>query len=166
MFDGGIGFIVQIIKKFLPCNFEGKAVIMVDATSVAPKVKVYEDGTVEGIIGCDKVEKSEVIEFFEKEERFLEFIGSNADKIIQAEFGITFAPLSPEYKFFPIAWIPATSGKATVEMLTKIEIFNATLRRRYDIVGLETDGDNTYHKYSSKFVSIPNLILRHSNKII
>lgn len=34
LFDGSIENIIQIIQKFLPSNFKGKAVIMVDAASV------------------------------------------------------------------------------------------------------------------------------------
>lgn len=152
LFDGSVENIIQIIQKFLPSNFDGKAVMMVDAASVIPYVKVYEDGTVEGIIGCQKVEKDQVNKFFEDETKLLDFIKENENNLIQAEFGITFAPLNPEYKPFPIACIQATTGKATVEFRDFIEELILDLKEFYNIIGLGTDGDNTYHIYSSSFM--------------
>ena len=40
----------------------------------------------------------------------------NYNSVILAEFGITFAPLHPQYKQFPIACIPSTSSKETLEL--------------------------------------------------
>ncbi len=163
LFDGSIENIIQIIQKFLPSDFDGKAVIMVDAASVTPYVKIHQDGTVDGIIGCDKVDLDEVQKLIADENELCKFIQSNADNVIQAEFGITFAPLSPEYKSFPIACLQATSGKATLELVDFIETLIIQLRQFYNIVGLGTDGDNSYHKYSDNFVAS---LIAHFDSII
>lgn len=152
LFDGSTENIKKIIQKFLPIDFSGKAVIMVDAASVTPYVKVHPDGTVEGIIGCTQVDEKTVEDFQKKESDFLFFVNSHADMVIRAEFGITFAPLSPEYKSFPIACIQAHSGKATKEFVQFIENLIIELRNDYNIVGLGTDGDNSYHIYPSNFM--------------
>lgn len=147
----------------MPSDFDGKAVIMVDAASVTPYVKIHQDGTVDGIIGCDKVDLDEVKKLIADESELCNFVQSNADNVIQAEFGITFAPLSPEYKSFPIACLQATSGKATLELVDFIETLIIQLRQFYDIVGLGTDGDNAYHKYSDNFVAS---LITHFDSIV
>lgn len=58
--------------------------------------------------------------FINDDNEFLEFIKLNYNSVIQAEFGMTFAPLNPEFKQFPIACIPSTSGKATQELREKL----------------------------------------------
>lgn len=76
----------------------------------------------------------------------------NYNSVIQAEFGMTFAPLDPQYDSFPIACIPATSGKATIEFLSEVETIITKLREMVNIIGLGTDGDNTYSKYANEFM--------------
>lgn len=87
------------------------------------------------------------------ENAFSEFIKIHYNSLIQAEFGITFAPLDPNYPQFPIGCIPATSGKATLEIVENIESLIMQLNGTISIVGLGTDGDNSYHKYCKQFIT-------------
>mgnify|MGYP002471641323 CR=1 FL=1 len=153
IYNGSIQNVDKIIKTFLPANFDGKLVIMIDAASVTPYVKVIDDGTVEGFIHPVKLKKKVVKQLIENEQAFCNFINENYDSIVQAEFGISIAPLDPDYPSFPIACLQATSGKATLEIVTFIETLIAQLRSSYNIIGLGTDGDNSYHKYSSMFIT-------------
>ena len=136
----------------MPQDYSGKAVLQVDAAYVTPYVKIKKDGTVQGLLYITEIDESEAEMYLKEEEEFLEFIQNNIDQVIQAEFGITFAPLDPQYKPFSIACLPSTSGKASLEMLAQIEQLILELNECYPIVGLGTDGDNTYSKYSDLFI--------------
>lgn len=90
--------------------------------------------------------------FISNDEEFLEFIKLNYNSVIRAEFGMTLTPLDPQYKQFPIACIPSTSGKATLELRTQIESIISQMPKNINIIGLGTDGDETYNIYSNTFI--------------
>ena len=152
IYNGCIENVIQIMSKFLPQDFNGKTVMMVDAASVTPYVMIDEEGNVEGLINCNKLPVSIAKHYIEDEDAFFEFIDSNADQLIQAEFGISLAPLSPNYKSFPIACISSTSGKASLEMVSFLETLISQLNCHCDVIGIGTDGDKSYHKYCSQFM--------------
>ena len=153
LFSGSIENVTRIMQIFLPPEFNGKAVIMIDATSVTPYVQVDENGIVEGLLDCKCVPVNEAKELIDNDNEFCKFINLHSNFLIQAEFGISIAPLDPNYQSFPIACLQATSGKATYEIVEFIEILIAQLRNSINIVGLGTDGDNSYRKYSREFMA-------------
>lgn len=152
IFNGDINNILNIMSRFLPNNFVGKGVIMVDAAYVTPYVKVNRNGKIEGVLNINEVDQTVAETFINNDDSFLDFIKLNYDSIIQAEFGITFAPLNPKLKQFPIACIPSTSGKATLELRAKIELIISQIPKNISIIGLGTDGDNTYDIYANNFI--------------
>lgn len=152
IYNGCIENILKIKDLFLPPDFDGKAVVMIDATAVTPYVMVDENGTVEGLIDCNKLPENEVRKIIDDEGQFCNFINMHADYLIQAEFGISMAPLDPKYPQFPIACIQATSGKATLEIVYFIEKLISELRSFVNVIGLATDGDDSYNKYSHEFM--------------
>lgn len=152
IFNGSVENIVQIMQIFLPQNFQGKGVIMVDAAYVTPYVRIDKDGNVSGLLNLAKIDPDLAKYYIDNDEAFLEFIKINLDAVISAEFGFTFAPLDPQFAPFPIACLPSTSGKATPELVAIIESIISQLPRNINIVGLGTDGDNTYNLYSNKFI--------------
>lgn len=154
IFNADIENVKYILNKFYDNNDEsnGKAVIMVDAASVTPYVQVKEDGTVEGLIGISRISEKEAKTLIKNEDKFIDFIKEHYDSVIQAEFGITFAPITPGYGPIPIGCISSTSGKATLKIIQKVETLIAKLNSDYNIVGLGTDGDNGYDKYSNSFM--------------
>lgn len=153
LFLGDIDSVHRILTLFLPDGFPGNAVLMVDAASVTPCVRINNDGTVEGLLDCRSIEQDEAQMLINDENAFAEFIKIHYNSLIQAEFGITFAPLDPNYPQFPIGCIPATSGKATLEIVENIESLILQLNGSISIVGLGTDGDNSYHKYCKQFIT-------------
>ena len=152
IFDGDMENIMNIISRFLPEDFVGKAVIMVDAAYVTPYVKVKKDGKVEGLLSLTNIDPELAQTFISNDEEFLEFIKLNYNSVIRAEFGMTLAPLDPQYKQFPIACIPSTSGKATLELRAQIESIISQMPENINIIGLGTDGDETYNIYSNTFI--------------
>lgn len=72
----------------------------------------------------------------------MNFIKVNYDLVIQAEFGITYAPLSLDSSPIPIGCISSTSGKATLDKIEKVQALIASLKAKHEIIGLGTDGDN------------------------
>lgn len=152
IFNGDLENVICIIQKFLPPDFDGKAVLQVDAAYVTPYIKVKEDGTVNGLLYTTQIDPGRAKELLENEKKFLEFVQDNISQVIQAEFGITYAPLDIEYEPFPIACIPSTSGKCSIEMRDKIENLVDDLNQYYPIIGIGTDGDNTYNYYSDNFM--------------
>lgn len=57
LFLGDFDKVLRILTLFLPDDFHGNAVLMVDAASVTPCVRINNDGTVEGLLDCKYVEK-------------------------------------------------------------------------------------------------------------
>lgn len=152
IFNGDIQNILNIMSRFLPNNFTGKGVIMVDAAYVTPYVKVNKNGRIDGVLNLKEIDPELAETFINDDNEFLEFIKLNYNSVIQAEFGMTFAPLNPEFKQFPIACIPSTSGKATQELREKIESIISLMPKNISIIGLGTDGDNTYSIYANIFI--------------
>lgn len=103
IFDGSVDNIQKIMKLFLPVNFEGKGVIMVDAAYVTPYVRIDKDGNVFGLLNPTHIDPALAEFFISNDDAFLDFIKSNLDEVITAEFGFTFAPLDPQFSPFPIA---------------------------------------------------------------
>lgn len=151
-FNGSVDNIVAIMQKYLPQDFVGKGVIMVDAAYVTPYVRISKDGKVEGILNITQIDPSIAECLINNDDAFLDFIKINYDSVIQAEFGMTFAPLNPRYKPFPIACISSTSGKATKELVAIIESIISQLPKNVNIIGIGSDGDNTYDGYSNTFI--------------
>lgn len=116
--------------------------IMVDAAYVTPYVRIDKDGNVSGLLNLAKIDPDLAKYYIDDDEAFLEFIKININAVISAEIGFTFAPLDPQFAPFPIACLPSTSGKSIISQLP----------RNINIVGLGTDGDNTYNFYSNKFI--------------
>lgn len=155
--DGCSENVIKIMRKFLPNNFIGKGVMMIDAASVTPYVQIKEDGIVNGLLDIQKIDSNLAKYFIQNEDAFSEFIKEHRNYIIQAEFGITFAPLDHQYMQFPIGCFSATSGKASYEIVERIETLveelNGILKGKLNIIGIGTDGDNSYNKYSNEFMS-------------
>ena len=152
LFNGDIRNIVHIMELFLPDNFIGKAVIMVDAAYVTPYVKINKDGRVEGLLDLQQIDPDLADVFINDDNEFLEFIRCNLDSVIEAEFGVTFAPLDPRFNPFPIACVPSVSGKATPKIIEIIESIILQMPNNIKVIGLGTDGDNAYNIYSNAFI--------------
>lgn len=153
LFDGSIENILKILSLFLPENYGGKLIIMVDAAYITPYVEVKSDGTVNGLLNCKRIPEELANQLIESEPHFLQFIQENKNFIIQAEYGIMLSPTDPQYKPFPIGCIRSTSGKASEEIIQIVESLIVNLRNLgLNIIGLGTDGDNAYNKYSAKSI--------------
>lgn len=150
LFSGGFSSILTVINQCLPSEFHGSIMMMVDAASVTPYVRVKPDGTVSGLSECTAINEWEAREMIRDPRKFGQFIQMHQNQLIKAEFTVMLAPIAEGYRPFPICCIPEKSGTATLEVVAKIESILHTLRSSdYRIVGLATDGDNAYKRYSS-----------------
>lgn len=152
IFNGTVDNIVKIMQMFLPQDFQGKGVIMVDAAYVTPYVRINKDGKVDGLLNITQIDPDLAEYYINDDDAFLDFIKINIKAVISAEFGLTFAPLNPQINPFPIACLPSNSGKATPELVTIIESIISELPKNISIIGLGTDGDNAYNFYSNIFI--------------
>lgn len=149
LFDGSDENITMLLNFYLPPQYQGKLILLVDAASVTPYVQVHPNGQVVGLIGIDHIEEADAQVLIDDEEAFDKFVIENREKVINAMFGIMVAPTHPNHCPFPLCCISAVSGTASAEMITNIETIIALLNGRgFKIVGLSTDGDNTYRRYS------------------
>lgn len=84
LFNGEIQNIFNIMHRFLPDNFDGKGVIMVDAAYVTPYVQVCDDGKANGLLGITQIHPDVAKVFLENESEFCEFNKMNYNSIIQS----------------------------------------------------------------------------------
>lgn len=127
--------IEKIMQMFLPQDFQGKGVIMVDAAYVTPYVRINKDGKVDGLLNITQIDPDLAEYYINDDDAFIDFIKINIKAVISAEFGLTFAPLNPQISPFPIACLPSNSGKATPELVTIIESIISELPKNINIVG-------------------------------
>lgn len=122
---------------------------MVDACYVTPYVSVNNNGNIIGMLDTTDIELDEAKKLINDEGAFFEYLKVNKKSVIEAEFVLMVAPLNPAYKPFPVCCLSSNSGAATEETIAAIEkIINILEKIDIKIMGVGTDGDRQYIKYS------------------
>lgn len=153
LFDANIEHVTSILSNFLPRGFSGKLVLMADAACVTPYVSIANDGQVTGLLETKRVGMRVVHDTKSKPTIFQQFLNEHQHEVIQAEFGLMIGALDPSIRPLPIGCIPSTSGKATYDIVEKIEKLVIQMRDKgFNVIGLATDGDQAYNKYSIAFI--------------
>lgn len=153
VFNGDFDNIKDLLTMFLPRDYEGKLVLMIDAAYVTPYVKIYSSGKVTGLIHRAELPPEVAQEIIEDPEKFRRFCFDNKDKIVQADFVMMVAATDPTIAPIPLCCKPAKSGTATMNEVWRIEDLIGKLGESgYQIAGLATDGDTLYGRYSCNFV--------------
>jgi hypothetical protein len=148
-YNGSPRNIENIIRFFLSGDFDGRAIIAIDAASVTPNVTIHYNGAVTCLIEPLAISDEESEEIIGDPERFDNFVSDHADTIVKAEFVVMLIPVDASHKAFPICCFPATHAIATAQMLdTVIAISEFVKSIGIDIAGIATDGDRQYLKLS------------------
>lgn len=157
IFNGDIRNILRLMENGLPCYSGQKLIMMVDAASVTPSIKVKRNGQVSGLIAPNNIDIEQAELLIQSESEFTSFLKDFENFIIRAEFVVMIATTSSLHKPFPICCISSNSGTCTLELKAIFESIIELLRNYgFNIYGLGTDGDNAYNSYSRQLVEAIN----------
>lgn len=122
-------------------------VLAVDAVALNQKIKINENGDIEGTIKKMKLKEDEMKKLKLIVENQEELLKKLKKKTISNAFVFYFQPLSPIYKCFTIFIHGTISGKAGSEQMTFLPILKEILEKKnFNVVSYASDGDSAYHK--------------------
>lgn len=152
IFDGCIGNIQKLIQ-LNKCPPDTKAILMIDAVYVDPYVSVDENGTISGLINNEYAPVEDPKSLYKDPTLFEKFLKTNSGNIIEAVFVFRLSPINYTHKGFPIYCMPSNTGSAQKEIHPIILEFFRTLQNMdITLIGIGTDGDPQYIKYSRTLV--------------
>ena len=120
-------------------------IIAVDAISVDPNVKVFENGTVKGLINATCLSKEEIEELRYEVYRQERYLAQIKNQTISAAFIYQFQPLCPFYDTAIIYIEPSNTSKADEKQVQNLfQIKNGLEQENFKIVAFASDGDSGY----------------------
>lgn len=153
IFDGSSQNVANIVNLQSYPQERIRSILAIDACYVTPYVCVDKQCNIIGLVKQTPMTETEAQSLVDNENNFNKFLSNNKNNIIQAEFVFMVAPINPDLHAFPVCCIPSNSGAATNDIDTIILNLKQSLENsNIDIIGIGTDGDHQYNKYSRHLI--------------
>jgi hypothetical protein len=144
---------VKIWRKGHP-EIESKCrvVLAVDAVAFRPTIAIRKDG-IEGLDNCRKFDPSLFETFLGQPQDFVSFLQEHWDAAYSALFVFQLQPPHSHLHGGVIHIIPATHGKGTEVIVTRLFQVKALLEKRFDLIvcGLAFEGDSCRNSTHDSF---------------
>ena len=155
IFDGKIENVQRLFNIHLGSTKHIPISLAIDAASVTPSLRVWEEGMIDGLIGLDKVSKEEAEKLINDDKSFDSFLVEHRSHLISAEFVILALPHDPQFKPFPLQIIDAKNGKANQAIISTVEQTILTLQQmEIKVYSINSDGDRSYLHFSDSVYKI------------